>query len=342
MNQSGEKPDLSRLTIKGEKTAPVQALPGRKVLIAGAAAALVLIILFSFSCDRESEEKNNPASGASLASVPGVAASSAGLNATGYVVAQRKAAVSSKATGRLRKLNVVEGDSVKQGDLIAELENDDLAALVSQQEAFVTAQQARLNAVEAELENAGLEKDRALSLRREKVISQSELDKALARYRKASADVESEKANLTLGRAQLEKSRVDLEYTRILAPFDGTVLTKNADVGEIVAPFGASADARAAVVTIADMSSLEVEADVSEANITRVSIGQPCEIVLDSFPGKTYHGTVVKIVPTVDRAKATVLTKIRFSDRDEHVLPEMSAKVAFKAGSLRAQPIGTQ
>jgi RND family efflux transporter MFP subunit len=107
------------------------------------------------------------------------------------------------------------------------------------------------------------------------------------------------------------------------------VLTKNADVGEVVAPFASSVSSRAAVVTMADMNSLQVEADVSESNIIRVRPGQPCEIVLDAYPEKRYPGVVHKIVPTADRAKATVLTKIAFRSRDERVLPEMSAKVLF-------------
>jgi len=122
---------------------------------------------------------------------------------------------------------------------------------------------------------------------------------------------------------------VAVENTRIRAPFDGTVLTKEADVGEMVAPFGSSQSARGAVVTLADMKSLEVEADVSESNIQRVRLGNATQIVLDAYPGVRYPGRVKKIVPTADRAKATVLTKVEFIERDEKVLPEMSAKVTF-------------
>jgi RND family efflux transporter MFP subunit len=127
----------------------------------------------------------------------------------------------------------------------------------------------------------------------------------------------------------VRSAEVSLENTRIRAPFDGTVLTKNANIGEVVAPFAAAASSRAAVVTIADMSSLEVEADVSESNITRVKQGAPCEITLDAYADKRYAGFVHKIVPTADRAKATVLTKVRFKNLDDRVLPEMSAKVNF-------------
>jgi RND family efflux transporter MFP subunit len=124
----------------------------------------------------------------------------------------------------------------------------------------------------------------------------------------------------------------------VRAPFDGTVLTKNADVGEIVAPFGSSSTSRAAVVRIADMTSLMVEADVSERHLDQIKIGLPSEITLDAYPQQRYHGTVETIVPTADRAKATVLTKIRFSDLDPRVLPEMSAKVAFLSSEHSPTP----
>ena len=123
--------------------------------------------------------------------------------------------------------------------------------------------------------------------------------------------------------------KLPLENMLIRAPFDGTVLTKNAEVGEIVAPLAASTTSRAAVVTIADMSSLQVEADVSESNIEKIKLNMDCEIVLDAYPEKSYRGYVFKIVPTADRSKATVLVKVGFKSYDSSVLPEMSAKVSF-------------
>jgi len=122
---------------------------------------------------------------------------------------------------------------------------------------------------------------------------------------------------------------VALENTVIRAPFDGTVLTKNADVGEVVAPLAASAFSKSAVVTIADLGSLQVEADVAESNLEAVGMGQACEIVLDAYPDVRYPGVVAKIVPTADRAKATVQVKVAFRSYDARVLPEMSAKVHF-------------
>ncbi|MFQ5770982.1 MAG: efflux RND transporter periplasmic adaptor subunit, partial [bacterium] len=165
--------------------------------------------------------------------------------------------------------------------------------------------------------------------------SESDYDIAEARYKSAEAAVAAAKAQIELAQATVVAAEVDVENTNIRAPFDGTVLTKNADIGEMVAPFAASSNSRGAVVTIADMNSLEVEADVSESNIHKVRPGQYCEIILDAFPNHRYPGFVHKIVPTADRAKATVLTKIRFSERDEKVLPEMSAKVNFLARTLK-------
>ena len=129
-----------------------------------------------------------------------------------------------------------------------------------------------------------------------------------------------------------------VENTRIIAPFDGTVLKKNADVGEIMAPLAGAASSKAAVVTIADMSSLEVDADVSEANITKVRPKQNCEITLDAYPQQRYPGYVSNIVPTADRSKATVMVKIKFMKYDERVLPEMGAKITFLAPGSSISP----
>jgi RND family efflux transporter MFP subunit len=171
------------------------------------------------------------------------------------------------------------------------------------------------------------------------LTSRAEVEGANARFKRVKASIMSAQAALT-------EAEVALENTRIRAPFDGTVLTKNADVGEVVAPFGAASNSRGAVVSMADMNSLEVEADVSESNITRVRIGQPTDIVLDAYPQVRYQGFVNKIVPTADRAKATVLTKVRFKERDERVLPEMSAKVTFlskeaDSATARQKPVLT-
>jgi RND family efflux transporter MFP subunit len=170
-------------------------------------------------------------------------------------------------------------------------------------------------------------------LLKDELVPESEYDAAEARYKSAQSSVEAAEANIRAMSAGVQVLEVAVENTYIRAPFDGTVLNKYADEGEMVAPFAAGANARASVLTIADMESLQVEADVSESNIEKVKIGLPCQIILDAYPEKAYHGVVHKIVPTADRSKATVLTKIRFTDRDNLVLPEMSAKVAFLSES---------
>lgn len=250
------------------------------------------------------------------------------LTSSGYVVAQRKADVASKATGRLEHLAVEEGTIVKKGQIIAQLENRDI-------EANLNRAKADLQLAKASLWQAKTDLDRKKTLVDQGLVSASDYDVADAQYRKGVASVQS-------AEAQVHSSEIDLENTYVRAPFDGTVLTKNADVGEIVAPFGSSGNSRGSIVSMADMNSLQAEADVSEANIERIRVGQPCEITLDAFPEKRYRGEVHMIVPTADRAKATVMTKVRFLDRDERVLPEMSAKVTFLTEAISESQINAK
>ena len=251
------------------------------------------------------------------------------LNASGYVVPQRKAALASKITGRLIWLGVEEGNRVKKDQLVARLESEDVTAAKSQAVANAEAARSNLDQARAELEDATLNFNRHKELIKRGVIARATYDTARARHEKAVAAAEGAEANVRASRAALEAANVSVEYTSIRAPFDAIVLTKNADIGDIVTPIGAAANAKAAVVTIADMDSLQVEADVSESNLGRIKAGQPCEILLDAFPESRFRGRVYMIVPTADRTKATVMVKIRFVDKDPRILPEMSAKVAF-------------
>ncbi|HEU4853890.1 MAG TPA: efflux RND transporter periplasmic adaptor subunit [Nitrosospira sp.] len=251
------------------------------------------------------------------------------LNATGYVVAQRKAAVASKATGRVEWLGVTEGSRVKAGEVIARLENADVTATMEQASANVRVAAANLQQAQAELVEARAAYNRNSELVAKGFISPSAYDIAEARYQKAQAVVGSYKASVSAAEANYRAARIAVEHTLIRAPFDGVVLTKSANIGDVVTPFSSALDAKGAVVTMADMNTLEVEADVSESNLAKVELDQPCEIQLDALPDVRLRGRVQRIVPTVDRAKATVLVKIRFVDHDPRVLPEMSAKVAF-------------
>ncbi|MCI0707557.1 MAG: efflux RND transporter periplasmic adaptor subunit, partial [Ignavibacteriae bacterium] len=250
------------------------------------------------------------------------------LTASGYVVAQRKAAVASKGTGRLVFLGVEEGDRVKEGQIIARLEDDDVVA--SQQQA-----RANRTVAEAEVKDAQQWHARQKQMLDRNLTSQAEYDAAETRLNRVNASV-------VAARAALTAATVAVENTRIRAPFDGTVLLKHADVGEIVAPFASASSSRGAVVTIADMTSLEVEADVSESNIFRITPNLPCEISLDAYPDQRYQGYVSKIVPTADRAKATVLVKVKFKSYDYRVLPEMSAKITFLSKEADASAVNAK
>jgi RND family efflux transporter MFP subunit len=258
------------------------------------------------------------------------------LNATGYVVAQRKAAVASKATGRLEWLGVMEGSRVRKDEVIARLENRDVAAQREQAAANVKVAAANLEQSRAELREAEQNLKRSRDLAAKSYISESALDTAVARFDKARAGAQSGEAALAVAQANLKAADVALDQTLIRAPFDGVVLTKNANVGDNITPFSAAADTKGAVVTMADMETLEVEADVAESSLGRIKVGQPCEIQLDAVPDHRFPGVIQRIVPTVDRAKATVLVKIKFLERDGRVLPDMSAKVGFLERAVSA------
>jgi len=251
------------------------------------------------------------------------------LNASGYVVAQRKAAVASKVTAQLLEIHVEEGSRVKKGDIIARLEGADAAAAKDQARANLSVARYSLDQARAELADARVSYEREKGLLAREYTTKAAFDAAEARFRKAEAGVAGAESAVKAAEAALEAAKVNLEYTLIRAPFDAVVLTKNADIGDIVTPLGAAANAKAAVVTIADMQSLQVEADVSESNLEQVRVGQPCEIQLDALPDKRFRGVVHTVIPTADRTKATVMVKVRFVDLDPRVLPEMSAKVAF-------------
>ena len=259
------------------------------------------------------------------------------LNASGYVVAQRKAAVSSKVTGRLISLFVEEGSRIKKGQVIARLESEDVTALRAQAVANLQSARHGLDEAKAELQDAFLAFERQKELLSKGYVSKSDYDAAEARYKKAVGAVEVAQATIRANEAALRGADVQLEYTLVRAPFDAVVLTKNADVGDIITPIGAAANVQAAVVTVADMNSLQVEADVSESDLHQVKVGQPCEIQLDALPDTRFRGEIHMIVPTADRTKATVMVKVRFLDKDSRILPEMSAKVAFLSKQATAE-----
>jgi len=255
----------------------------------------------------------------------GAAASGEGISANGYVVARTKASVSAKIPGRMEYLGVREGSEVKRGEIIARLESGDYQAALN-------AARATVAETEAQLVQARRDVDRARRLRQDQVISDVEVENVTTRLKVLEAQ-------LGAARAQRELAAANLENTRVRAPFDGTVLRKDAEVGEIVSPSSAGGGfTRTAIVTMADLGTLEVEVDVNEAYIAQIHNEQPARIILDAYPDTSFTGTVRQVVPTADRQKATVLVKVSILDRDPRILPEMGAKVIFLRDP-KAQPV---
>ena len=324
MEMPGEA--LSKLKIDKSKILPSPAKNRKKLVYIAAAAALVIIASFLFMSGLLS-----PSVKVQLASVSEIYPSQTFslLNASGYVVAQRKSALASKITGRIIELNVAEGSKVKKGEIIARLESNDVMASRDQASANLSVARYNLDKAKADLQDATLALNRNSELIKKGYIARAEYDTSEAHYKSARAAVDAATSSIRASSASLRGAAVAIDYTVLRAPFDAVVLTKNADIGDIVTPIGATVNVQSAVVTIADMNSLVVEVDVSEANIGKIKIGQPCDIQLDALPDKRFRGMAKIIVPTADRSKATVMVKVRFVDTDPRVLPEMSAKVAF-------------
>jgi RND family efflux transporter MFP subunit len=240
------------------------------------------------------------------------------LTASGYVVARRKAVVSAKIQGRLARLSVDEGSRVRKDQVIARLESADY-------EAQVRRAAAALQRAEADLAENRRQLRVAEGLTRENVLARDQMEAAESRVKIAEAAVSQAHADLAFARAQLAN-------TRILAPFSGTVVKKMAEVGESVAPIPPGVNlstSSGAIVALADLDTLEVETDVSESNVAKLSADQPAEVTVEAFPGRKYRGVLRQVIPTADRTKATVQVKVTILDKDRDLKPEMSAKVTF-------------
>ena len=240
------------------------------------------------------------------------------LTASGYVVARRKAVVSAKIQGRLSELRVEEGSKVREGEVVARLESVDYEAQVKRAQAATQRAEADLAENQRQLRlNENLIKDR--------VVSQDQVDAAASRVRIAEAALAQAQADAAFAEAQLQN-------TLIRAPFTGVVVKKMAEVGESVAPIPPGVNistSSGAIVALADLATLEVEADVAESNVAKVQNGQPAEVTVEAIPDRRYKSVLRQVIPTADRTKATVQVKVTILDKDENLKPEMSAKVTF-------------
>lgn len=240
------------------------------------------------------------------------------LTASGYIVARRKAVVSAKIQGRLSTLLVEEGSRVREGAIIARLEDRDYLAQVERADAAIQRAQ-------ADLAEARRQEGVAADLARQQIGTTDTLDAARSRVAVAEAA-------LRQARADAEFYRAVLANTEIRAPFSGTVVKKMAEVGESVAPIPPGVNistASGAIVALADLDTLEVEVDVAESNVAKLSAEQPAEVTAEAFPERKFKARLRQIIPTADRTKATVQVKVTILDKDKDLKPEMSARVQF-------------
>ncbi|MGH7443366.1 MAG: efflux RND transporter periplasmic adaptor subunit, partial [Longimicrobiales bacterium] len=327
-------PDLSGLRISRERGAPARHNSRRWKAFALAALALAVVLIAAVVLTRDPVLDVRTA----VVAVRGGSGGSAGLTANGYVVARTQASVSSKLPGRLAYLGVEEGDRVAAGAVLARLEAAEYEANLRQAASQVLAAEAAQHEANAILAQAQRDLDRATALRADSLVAEQTLQDATTAWTMAQSRVHAAAARHEAARQGQAAARASLENTIVRAPFSGTILRKDAEVGEVVAPAVAGGGlTRGAVVTMADLSTLEVEVDVNEAYIAGVRDDQAADIVLDAYPAETFAGHVRQVMPTADRQKATVLVRVAIDSDDPRILPEMGARVVFRAATDTTQ-----
>jgi RND family efflux transporter MFP subunit len=337
--------DLSRLRINRDAPPPeVRRALGRNVVLALVALLLILGGFFLMRGGGAVPVQVVTVAATSGSDGGGSAGPGTSVTANGYVVARTRASVSAKLPGRIADLRVSEGSTLKRGEIIATLENADYGAQAAQAKAAVATARAELVEARAASEVAAREAARLRDMRREnaELVSEQDLDAVEGRASQAAARLEAAEARLAAAEASQRFALANLENTVIRAPFSGTVLRKEAEIGEVVAPSVGGGLTRGAVVTMADLTTLEVEVDVNEAYIGRIRKQQPARITLDAYPDTSFRGEVRQVVPTADRQRATVQVKVSILDRDSRILPEMGARVDFLGDTVRtaAGPVG--
>lgn len=250
--------------------------------------------------------------------------------ATGYLESRRQAKIGARAVGRVQTLNVEEGTRVKKDDILAVLEHSDLDASLAATAANLARAVAAVEEQKVLIQQNLREFERATGLMASRSISKTEFDQAKFDYESSLARLKSMEADVSLSQARQQEAQQIKENMFIRAPFDGTVISKDAEVGESIMPGGmGEASGRGSAVTIADLEHLEVDCDVKEDYIARVAVGQAAEVAVDAVPGHRFQGTVRKIIPMGDRARATIKVKVSITDADSRLFPNMSSTVYF-------------
>lgn len=259
-----------------------------------------------------------------------VGAQASVLNASGYVTARRRATISSKVTGKLVEVNVEEGMAVRQGQVLARLDDSAHRAGLALAQAQLEASRGAVRETEVRLAEAQLTLKRRTQLAADGIVNQAEVDQAKAEVDSLVARIASSREQVHVAASQVALQQTDLDNTIIRAPFSGVAISKDAQAGEMVSPVSAGGGfTRTGISTIVDMKSLEIEVDVNESYINRVKPSQDVTAVLDAYPDFQIPARVITMVPTADRQKATVLVRIGFLDLDPRILPDMGVKVTF-------------
>jgi len=270
------------------------------------------------------------------------ARSDAVLQATGYVTARRMATVSAQMTGTLTEVLIDEGFKVKQGQVLARLDDTGLKAGMAAAQAQVRTAEANLGQLQAQLEQAQANERRQNELAASGMTTHQSREQAATAVKSYVAQLEAARRQIEAAQAQVRQSQVNFDYATVRAPFDGVVTARAAQVGEIISPLSAGGGfTRTGVGTIVDMDSLEVSVDVNEAYIAQVKADMPCEAVLDAYPDWKIPAHVVAVIPSADRGKATVKVRVALEQKDERVVPDMGVRVSFLAAKpkLEAKPV---
>lgn len=265
------------------------------------------------------------------------------LNASGYVTARRRATVSSKVTGKVIEVNVEEGMAVREGQVLARLDDSTLQAGITLARAQLQATRLAVPEIEVRLAEARINLQRQERLMKDGLTTPSAIDQAQAEVNSLSARINSVREQITVAQSQVALQQTAIDDMVIRAPFSGVALSKDAQPGEMVSPVSAGGGfTRTGISTIVDMRSLEIEVDVNESYINRVSAGQPVTAVLDAYPDWQIPAKVIAVVPTADRQKATVLVRIGFTALDPRILPDMGVKVTFLREADASAPVTAQ
>ena len=327
------KPSLDDLRIERRSEAKPSLKPGRWIAGAIFIAAVALVILW-FNRPKPIEVQTVIAR-----ELGGGKAERTVLNASGYVTARREATVSSKITGKVIEVLIEEGMQVKEGQVLARLDDTNTKASLLLAEAQLKSAQAALAETRVHIDDAEKELKRQAGLLKDKIATQADYDHAEAAALALKAKLEQQQADVTVAERTVATWQQQMDDTIIRAPFSGMVTSKNAQPGEMISPISAGGGfTRTGICTIVDMESLEIEIDVNESYINRVQPAQPVEATLDAYPDWKIACKVIAIIPTADRQKSTVKVRVGFDKLDPRILPEMSVKVAFREAAGGGSP----